>query len=56
LRYNLKSSGEVGELNEILPAGEHNVSFDATTLPSGIYIAKLSADNYNESIKMTLLK
>jgi hypothetical protein len=54
--YNLVGE-KIGELvNEILPAGKHNFSFDASNLPSGIYIAKLSSDNYNESIKMTLLK
>jgi len=54
--YNLVGE-KVGEIvNEILPAGKHNFSFDAGNLPSGIYIAKLSAGNFNESIKMTLLK
>ncbi len=54
--YNLIGE-KVGELiNEILTEGEHNVRFDASNLPSGIYIAKLSSDNYNQTIKMTLLK
>lgn len=48
---------KVGELiNEILNEGEYNLTFDASHLPSGIYIAKLSAGNSNQSIKMTLLK
>lgn len=54
--YNLIGE-KVGELiNEILTEGEHNVRFDASNLPSGMYIAKLSSDNYNQTIKMTLLK
>jgi choice-of-anchor B domain-containing protein len=54
--YNLVGE-KVGELvNEILPEGEYNLSFDAANLPSGIYIAKLSTQSYNQSIKMTLLK
>ena len=54
--YNLLGE-KVGELvNEVLPAGEHNYVFNATNLPSGIYVAKLAAGSYNETIKMTLLK
>jgi choice-of-anchor B domain-containing protein len=48
---------KVGEIvNEILPEGEYSTTFDAKNLPSGIYIAKLSAANINHSIKMTLIK
>lgn len=48
---------KVSELvNEVLEQGEHNLTFDAAELPSGIYIAKLSSANLNQSIKMTLLK
>jgi hypothetical protein len=54
--YNLVGE-KVGEIvNEILPEGEYNMIFDASNLSSGIYIAKLYAENYNQSIKMTLLK
>jgi hypothetical protein len=54
--YNLVGE-KVGEIvNEILPGGEYDMTFNASNLSSGIYIAKLSADNYNQSIKMTLLK
>jgi len=54
--YNIVGE-KVGELvNEILPQGEYNLQFNAANLPSGIYIAKLSTDNYNQTIKMTLLK
>lgn len=69
IKFNIPSSGfvnlsvynlvgeKVGEIvNEILPEGEYNMTFDARNLSSGIYIAKLSAENYNQSIKMTLLK
>lgn len=48
---------KVGEIvNDILPEGEYSMTFDANNLPSGIYIAKLSAGNINHSIKMTLIK
>lgn len=54
--YNLVGEKVSEIVNEILPEGEYNMIFDASNLSSGIYIAKLYADNYNQSIKMTLLK
>ena len=54
--YNLVGE-KVGELvNEALSAGEYNINFEGADLPSGVYIAQISAGNYNQSIKMTLLK
>ncbi len=37
-------------------AGSYTINFDASQLPSGIYIARLNAGNKSQSIKMTLLK
>ena len=37
-------------------AGRYEVSFDASNLPSGVYIYKIRAGNYNEEKKMILLK
>ncbi|MFA7329977.1 MAG: T9SS type A sorting domain-containing protein [Candidatus Delongbacteria bacterium] len=37
-------------------AGEHQATFDASRLPSGIYLARLQAGNQQECRKMTLLK
>jgi len=54
--YNLVGEKVSEIVNEILPEGEYNMTFDASNLSSGIYIAKFYADNYNQSIKMTLLK
>lgn len=54
--YNLIGE-KVSELvNEVLVEGEYNISFDAKNLPSGIYVAKLTANGFNQTIKMTLLK
>lgn len=43
-------------LNEIKSAGTYEVSFDASNLPSGIYFARLTAENQSSIIKMSLLK
>jgi hypothetical protein len=43
-------------LNEEKSAGEHEVEFDASNLPSGIYFYKLQAGSYLETRKMVLLK
>lgn len=37
-------------------AGEHTLSFDASALPSGMYIYRMQAQNYSESRKMVLIK
>jgi flagellar hook assembly protein FlgD len=43
-------------LNENLSAGTHQVSFDAVTLPSGIYYYKLEAGTYSSVKRMLLVK
>jgi choice-of-anchor B domain-containing protein len=54
--YNLVGE-KISELvNDVLPEGEYNYNFNAVNFPSGIYIAKLSTGNHNQTIKMTLLK
>jgi hypothetical protein len=48
---------EVAKLiNENLEAGSYTVNFDASGLPSGIYIYTLQTDNQVLSKKMTLIK
>jgi uncharacterized lipoprotein YddW (UPF0748 family) len=42
--------------NEVLNAGQHQVTFDASRLASGMYIYRLSTKNINLSKKMILLK
>ena len=39
-----------------MTSGYHTVSFDASNLPSGVYFYKISADNFKETKKMTLIK
>jgi len=43
-------------VNLYQPAGFHRTSFDASGLPSGIYIYKISTQYYSESKKMILVK
>ncbi len=43
-------------VNEEKPAGSFEVDFNATSLPSGVYIYRLQASNLVETKKMVLLK
>lgn len=43
-------------LQQRLPAGEHFVPFDASQLPSGVYLSRLKAGNQISYSKMTLVK
>ena len=48
---------KVAELvNESKPAGEYTVTFDAGIFSSGIYITRITAGNFTQIIKMSLLK
>jgi spore coat protein A len=48
---------EVGTLiNQVVPAGNHEVQFDATSLPSGVYFYTLTAGSFAETKKMMLMK
>ncbi len=43
-------------VNQNLPSGVHEVPFDARSLESGVYVYRISANNFNESKKMILIK
>jgi hypothetical protein len=43
-------------VNEVKQHGYHSVDFDASSLPSGIYIVRVLSGNTARSIKLTLLK
>jgi len=57
----LKVYNSVGELvkvlvNEEMSAGRHEVKFDASNLPSGVYMYRISTGNYSAARKMLLIK
>lgn len=43
-------------LEEQRPAGRHSARFDASSLPSGVYLYRLEAGSHTEAKKMLLLK
>ena len=48
---------EVAELvNEVLPAGRYEVSFDARDLPSGTYMYRMVSGDFSSTQRMTLSK
>ena len=43
-------------VNEHKLAGSYTINFDASSLPSGIYLYRIKAGNFTKSIKMSLIK
>ncbi|MBK7105702.1 MAG: T9SS type A sorting domain-containing protein [Ignavibacteriae bacterium] len=43
-------------LNKNLSAGSHELPFDASNLESGVYVYRISANNFSDSKKMILMK
>jgi len=43
-------------VNEEKPAGEYEIKFNASGLPSGIYFYQLRSGNYTETKKMVLIR
>ena len=69
LEYNLQNSGEVSLIiynllgqemtrlvNEVQKAGNHQVTWNASNVASGIYFYRLQAGDFVQTRKMVLLK
>ncbi len=54
--YDILGNNVATLINDYLSAGEYEVEFNASELPSGIYFIQLKAGIYLETNKMVLLK
>jgi hypothetical protein len=54
--YDIQGKETAILVNETLNPGSYNIDFDASGLPSGVYIYKLTAVNYTDTKKMILIK
>ena len=54
--YNVLGKEITTLVNEELPSGNHEIEFDASALPSGIYFYQLRAINFVETKKMLMIK
>ncbi|TFB13647.1 T9SS type A sorting domain-containing protein [Candidatus Marinimicrobia bacterium MT.SAG.4] len=54
--YNLRGQKVITLIKGEMPAGNHNISWDASNLPSGIYFYRLQAGDFVQTRKMVLLK
>ena len=54
--YNLLGQAVATLVNGNIEAGRHIASFDATNLPSGLYIYKMETGSFSAQHKMLLMK
>ncbi|HCI71009.1 MAG TPA: hypothetical protein DHV30_10605, partial [Balneola sp.] len=54
--YNMLGIHIISLQNGFKPAGEHSITFDASSMSSGLYIYKLSAGATTLTKRMTLIK
>lgn len=54
--YNVLGQKVETLVNDAMDAGLHVISFDASSLASGMYFYRINAENFNETRKMMLLK
>lgn len=54
--YNILGEFVSEIINEVKEAGKYSIIFNASELPSGIYVYRLATDDYTANRKMTLLK
>ena len=54
--YNLLGEKVTTLVDEQMPAGSHSVQFNASNLPAGVYLYRITAGDFTESKKMVLIK
>ncbi len=54
--YNIMGQEVARPVNSRMVAGRHRVTFDAGTLPTGMYLVRMDADGFSAVSKMMLLK
>ncbi len=54
--FNIQGQEVARPVDRLMAAGRHAVNFDATNLPTGMYLVKMNAGNYSAVQKMVLLK
>jgi choice-of-anchor B domain-containing protein len=54
--YDVLGNEVASLVNETKPAGIYEINFNASGLPSGIYLARLQSGNLVQTIKMSLIK
>ncbi|MBZ0199878.1 MAG: T9SS type A sorting domain-containing protein [Ignavibacteriaceae bacterium] len=54
--YNMLGQKVASLINNTIEAGAHTVNFDAHNLTSGVYVYKINAGQYSQSMKMILIK
>jgi len=54
--YNILGQEIATLVNDNLNAGSHEIKWDASKYSSGVYICRLEAGSYTETIKLLLLK
>jgi len=54
--YNLMGQEVTSLVNGGMTAGRHSVRFDATNLPSGLYLYRMDVNGFTGQHKMLLLK
>jgi len=54
--YNIQGEKVATLVNDQLSEGSYNAKFDATNLPSGIYIYKITAGSFSQIKRMLLVK
>jgi hypothetical protein len=54
--YDILGRKTASVIDEYLPAGDHSLLWDAGKLPSGVYFYCITADDWKDSRKVTLVR